>query len=260
MSNKIIQGSYKLGVAIRKRRQELELTLEDASKKAGVSLKSWCRYEAGGSIRQDKAKGICHVLGWKTLAIANDFDDMTFDLSEYKEHEAWSRYLCEQFGEVAAISFVIGSDILLDKIQYDFDELSKMSKGSHLGQLSFSSLKDELPEQFLTYYDYEFLYQMKSIVLRFREKANKGKEIIAHTVLEELVIYMFMEESLCLMECMIEDMRECGIEDLDIVESWTFDLFGDMDIITFLYSDIYLTNECVYHFDNWSKPQFYINE
>lgn len=256
MSNKIIQGSYKLGEAIRKRRQELELTLEDASKKAGVSLKSWCRYEAGGSIRQDKAKGICNVLNWKTLTNPDDFDDMTFDLSEYKEHEAWSRYLCEQFGEVAAISFVIGSDILLDKIQYDFDELSKMPKGSHLGQLSFSSLKDELPEQFLTYYDYEFLYHLKSVVLRFREKASNGEKIIANTVLQQLVIYMFMEESFCLMDCMLEDMRECGISDLDTMDKWAFDVFGDMDIITFLYSDLYLTNEYAYHFDNWSKPQF----
>jgi hypothetical protein len=62
------------------------------------------------------------------------------------------------------------------------------------------------------------------------------------------------------MDCMLEDMRECAISDLDTMDKWAFDVFGDMDIITFLYSDLYLTNEYAYHFDHWSKPQFYINE
>ena len=35
-------------------------------------------------------------------------------------------------------------------------------------------------------------------------------------------------------------------------EEWVFDLFDDMDIITFLYSDVYLNQEHPYHFYRFS--------
>jgi len=41
------------------RRSMLNLTIEEAASKAGVGTKTWSRYEAGGSIRKDKSKGIC---------------------------------------------------------------------------------------------------------------------------------------------------------------------------------------------------------
>jgi hypothetical protein len=41
----------------------------------------------------------------------------------------------ETSGNLAAISFVIGSDILLDNLQDDIDEISSMAKGSHIGQI-----------------------------------------------------------------------------------------------------------------------------
>ena len=35
-------------------------------------------------------------------------------------------------------------------------------------------------------------------------------------------------------------------------------LFDDMDIITFLYSDVYLNQEHPYHFCHWNDQQFYM--
>ena len=42
-------------------------------------------------------------------------------------------------------------------------------------------------------------------------------------------------------------------------DSWAFDLFDDMDAVTFLYSDHYLTEDSPYHFSHWLEPQFYCN-
>ena len=47
MSQKVIQGTPKLADAIKGRRQELGLTIEEAASRAGVGIKTWCRYEAG---------------------------------------------------------------------------------------------------------------------------------------------------------------------------------------------------------------------
>lgn len=258
MSQKTIKGTLALGKSIKSRRQELGLTIEDAASRAGVGTKSWCRYESGESIRSDKAKGICKALNWCAFP---DSDDTTeFDIQYYRNHDAWSPYLCDQYGEVAAISFVIGSDILLNHIEEDLKGLASMPKGSHLGQLSVSMLKDDLPEQFLMRYDYEFLYQLKTTVKLFRKVAATGNAFLAHSVLEELAIYLIMDGSTFLMDCMYDEMVAAGIDDLDMRNEWAFEMFDDIDIITFLFSDFYLDNEDSYHFDHWCKQQFFIEK
>ncbi len=258
MSQKVIQGTPKLAEAIRNRRQELGLTIEEAASKAGVGIKTWCRYEAGESIRHDKAKGVCKTLNWHALPGESDDSDEMFDLDEYKAHEAWSEFICREFGEAAAISFAIGSDIVMDHIEEDLYELSKMPRGTHVGQLSVSMIKDLLPEQFLMKYDYEFLYQLKVNVKRLRGMARVNDGFLAHSVMQEMLIYLFMEESQFLMECMTPEMEAQGISGLDMWDEWAFELFDDMDIVTCLYSDDYLTPDHIYHFDHWTEYQFHM--
>lgn len=65
MGQKSIKGSLAFGNAMTHRRNALNLTIETAASKAGVGTKIWSRYEAGGSIRQDKSKGICNALNWQ---------------------------------------------------------------------------------------------------------------------------------------------------------------------------------------------------
>ena len=86
MSQKTIKGTLALGKAIKSRRQELGLTIEDAASRAGVGTKSWCRYESGESIRSDKAKGICKALNWCTFPDSNDTAE--FDIQYYRNHDA----------------------------------------------------------------------------------------------------------------------------------------------------------------------------
>jgi len=257
MSQKVIKGSTKLSETIRSRRIELGLTIEEAASRASVGTKTWCRYEAGESIRQDKAKGICKALNWNRLPNDDNENDIEFNIDEYKKHEAWSENISECFGEAAAISFAIGSDILLDDVEEDLSEISKLPKGSHIGQLTVSMIKDMLPEQFLMKYDYDFLYSLKMCIIRLRRMASNNVNFVAHSVMEELAMYLIVESAEFLMEAISAEMEAYGIEDVDMWKDWIFDLFGDMDIITCLYSDFYLTRENIYHFDHWMEEQFY---
>lgn len=257
MRVKSIEGSIKLGKSIKQRRNELNLTIEEAASKAGVGTKTWSRYEAGASIRKDKSKGICRTLNWQSIPEDNSDANNTFDLNTYKKHEAWSPYLADNFGEIVAASFAIGNDILLNNLQQDMEQLSSMPQGSHLGELGISWLESDLPSQFLMHYDYNFLYALRTTIIRFRTIAPIGGQIIAHSVMEELTLYLIMNESQAFMEIMDFDMKSTDMESYSDLDSWAFDIFDDMDIITFLYSDIYLDNSHPYHFDHWLDAQFY---
>ena len=107
-------------------------------------------------------------------------------------------------------------------------------------------------------YDYEFLYQLKVKVKQLREIARHKDHFLAHSVLQEMLIYLFVEESKFLMECMIPEMEAHRISGLDMWNEWAFDLFEDMDIVTCLYSDDYLTPDHIYHFDHWAEYQFHV--
>ena len=257
MSQKVIAGTPQLADAIRRRRQELSLTIEEAASKAGIGTKTWCRYEAGESIRKDKAKGICKALNWHVLPCDDADDSIDFDINEYRKHKAWSQFLCTRFGEAAAISFIIGSDILLDHVNEDLDALSELPKGTHVGQISVSMTKSMLPAQFLMRYDYEFLYHLKTTIEKIRDAAHYGNSFLAHSVMQEIAIYLFMEESKFLMECMLPEMVDYGIKGLDMWDEWAFDLFEDMDVVTCLYSGDYLTPDHIYHFEHWGDYQFH---
>ncbi|HJF40613.1 MAG TPA: helix-turn-helix domain-containing protein [[Clostridium] spiroforme] len=258
MSAKTITGSLHLGEKIRQRRIELGLTIEEAAAKAGVGTKTWSRYEAGGSIRQDKAPKLCLALQWNTLPDQMETESFEFNLDEYRNNAVWPQALAEEFGTVAAVSFVIGSDILLDNIEEDLEALSHMPKGAHLGELDLSWLQSQLPPQFLPRYDYDFLYHLRNILIRFRKTANTDQLFVAHTVAEELILYLIVEESRFLMELILPHISEEEEYDNLSWDTWLFDLFGDEDLITFLYSDLfYLTPEDTYHFDRWWEEQFY---
>lgn len=252
MSQRSIPGNQDLGNAIKSRRIELNLTIEEAADRASVGIKTWCRYEAGESIRQDKARGICKALNWRALPSLEGQDDCSFDINECRANKYWSKLLEDRFGATAAASFVIGSEILEDHINEDLEELSHMPKGSHIGQLDISFIVDDLPPQFLPRYDYEFLYALRCALYKMKAYVRYGTELVAHSVMEELVLYLVIEES----RMILEDgdyIPEAGWDE------WAFDLFDDMDIVTLLYSDKYLSEADIYHFDHWTEEQFYMD-
>lgn len=178
-------------------------------------------------------------------------------LAEFREHEAWSDYLYQNLGPSAAVSFAIGSDIISDFINEDLSALSEKPKGTHIGELGTSFISSLLPEQFLMEYDYQFMYLLSNTVNLMKLKAHAGTELIAHTVLEELCLYLIMEESTIVMESIAEQLSEEELDEFIYPNTWAFDLFDDMDVYTFLYSDFYLDAQNPYHFSHWLDKQFY---
>lgn len=259
MSAKIVKGSTELGNKIRLRRNELNLTIEEAATKAGVGTKTWSRYEAGESLRRDKVPSICKTLNWHALPNQEESELPGMDLNHYKHSKIWSQTLADTLGDAVAISFVIGSDILLDNIEQDLESLSCKSKGTHIGELDLSWMKDSLPPQFLMLYDYDFLYYLKTTLVNYRNQAKNEVPLIAHTVIDELTLYLIMEESRFSMESIIPYLHPSSEETNSNWENWPFDLFDDMDIVTFLYSDYYLEKNHPYHFEHWKEEQFYCN-
>jgi transcriptional regulator with XRE-family HTH domain len=259
MTPKTIKSNAELSEAIKNRRNELNLTIEEAATKAGIGTKTWSRYESGEAIRRDKVRGLCKALNWPALPGA---DDTKVNIDDYKNNEAWSPYLMENFGKYVAISFVIGSEILLDNINEDLAELSKMPKGSHIGEIPNSFVSSIMPEQFLMRYDYEFMWALRLTLIHFRRTAPNAREMVAHRVIDELVMHLITEESRFLMEEMEFDFSIDDDEDkYKDWDSWWCYICDDMDLITLLYSDLMiLTPDDSYHFDKWFEEQFYIDD
>lgn len=114
-----------------------------------------------------------------------------------------------------------------------------------------------ITEQFLTEYDYDFLYLLKCTLYEMRARANCGASMVAHSVIEELLLYLCSEESIAF----IDIDRGCSKSDSEeniYAKEWVFDLLDSIDIITFLYSDVYLPPDHPYHFPHWNDQQFYI--
>jgi transcriptional regulator with XRE-family HTH domain len=253
MAQKTIQGNENLAKQIKLRRNELGITIEEAALRAGIGTKTWCRYEAGQSIRIDKCRGICKALNWNSLPEQNATNDEHMSIQEYKNHEAWSKYLENNFGDIAAMSFAVGSDILLDQINDYMNELSSMPVGTHIGQVDVYWLNDSLPKQFLMQYNYEFMYRMKCTIYQMRKRAKDGSTMTAFSVIEELIYYICCKKASTLIE-LVTDVHNSGNFD-----DWIFDLFDDSDIESLLYSDMYLDESCNYHFSKWFEQQFYQN-
>ena len=142
------------------------------------------------------------------------------------------------------------------ELREDMEALSALPMGTHIGQLDVSWMKDSLPPQFLMHYDYEFLYQMFCTLQHMIQCAKNGTPIIAQSVMEELIIYLCNAEGIAFIEM---DGKVDGEEfQRDDLEEWVFDLFGDSDLITFLYSNIYLDKYHTYHFSYWHDLQFHV--
>lgn len=263
MAPKCIPITQKLADTIRQRRVELGLTIEEAAVRAGVGAKTWYRYETGGSIREDKYKGVCRALNWHVFPneVNDDLDieNELFGGKTVEDHEAYSSFLEKAFSREIAISFCVGSDILSDEVQADLSELAGMPKGSHIGEISNSFLAFELPQRFLTRYDYDFLYAFKVAVHDLRTAARLGKVIVAHSVLEELALYLIAEKSHFLAEDDKHYRELVGGHDHGDAFEWAFDLMGDSDVILLYDDDFYhyIDREHAYHYDHWMDQQFY---
>lgn len=276
---------------VRKRREELGLTINAAAKKAHVGLKTWSRYESGEPVRQDKVIDVLRALNLSMADVTADEEpvhlkDTTLKeyLDDYRTNPMWSKSFVQRFGIVSMIAFIRGAEDLLAAINNDLDILKTMPAGSHLGMLvNDSYVLDQLPAQFVTRYDYDFLYSLKSCLLQIRERMEHDEFSAAHTVLEEIVLLNIanfgnsavedggiMNELLFLLnkECIdiSHEYEEAENEEdsekerffVDDLEDWVYEFLGDDDVETYLYGPFALTPDNPYHFDHWMEHQFYM--
>ncbi len=254
MSIKTIPGSPELAKDIRDARTKLGLTIEEAAHIAGVGTKTWSRYEAGESIRKDKWPGICKALNWKGSPLDGDINDYDIDINKCHQSVFWSSFLERKFGEAAAVSFVIGGEMLLDHINADMEELAVLPRGTHLGELEFSFLLDDLPSQFLTRYDYEFLFALRSSLYGLIKRTGKDEPMGAYTVMEELVYYLISVDTTFYLDL-------CNYMNAEYDEEWVYELFEEEWCLdTYLYSEEYLTEDNKYHFNHWMERQFWMGK
>lgn len=247
-------GSRELGDAIREQRTVLGLTIEDAAARANVGAKSWGRYEAGQAIRSDKVRGVWRALGWTSLptSVGDETDSEAARLRTVSdEHEAWSESLQEFHGRACAITFAVGSDLLIDHAREDLESLSREPRGTHIGQLGHSWFVGDLPAQFLPRYDYDFMYSLLAAGHALRKRARHG-HLVAYTVLEEIALYLIFGEGE-----MFAEMDPDLFKNEDW-RGWVGEILGDLDLVWLLYSS---TNVLIpadgYHFDKWLEHQFW---
>lgn len=259
MKLKSFDNNESVSKSIKKRRLELGLTIDKAANKANVGTKTWSRYESGNPIRQDKLGGVLRALKWTSLPTEeNSYKDKNSLISDYKDHQYWSDFIALNFGDFPAISFCIGADILSDFLASDLYELSKMPKGTHIGQINSSMLADIMPQEFLMEYDYNFLFKFKRSFDRLIHSAVSGNDFVAHKPIEEIILLLIMNESEILMADFENQLPEEELDEFSLWNEWVYDLFDDCDVVTFLYSDLIIPPVDNYQFDNWFEDIFYL--
>ena len=185
-----------------------------------------------------------------------DQNDMTLTVKEYRNHSAWSPYLKKHFGPWAALSFAFGSDSLLANIQDDLKALKSLPAGTLLDEDN-STVFYSLPPQFAQQYDAAFLTRMEAELLLLRERARSGDSMVAHSVMEELLLYLCVGETISYLESTGENVV-CNGKKITPSYDWLADLFDDMDIVMCLYSDFTLPEDNIYHFSHWDDKVFYM--
>jgi transcriptional regulator with XRE-family HTH domain len=247
-------GSPELGAAIRERRVALGLSIEEAADRADVGTKTWSRYESGAAIREDKVRSVCKALGWSKLPGAGGEGEAgeAWLRKIDGNHAAWSSILEKDWGWACAVTFAVGSDWLSDRIAEDLKALAREPRGTHLGQLPASWLDGQLPPQFVPRYDYEFTYAFSAAVATLRQRFAKG-DLVAHTVLEELALYLIFSQAQLLADL---DPTFLEMADNDW-RDWLDGILGDLDIELLFSPSSVLPPAHEYHFDHWNERQFY---
>lgn len=271
MPPKTNPNSESLAKAIRERREQLGMSIEDAARRAGVGLKTWARYESGSAIRQDKVKGVCRALAWLSLQDCACEVELKDGLdSEYQwvgsideSDEAWSSWLASLYGREAAVSFALGSAFLGDYMSEDLRALSSKPKGTHLGEIGYSMLGDMLPAQFAMSYDYDFLFHLRAVLNQYVKRGKHGHEMYAHSVAEELIVRLIRDLSFDAVEGWVESRVDSNaVEEegspVELWGEWPEGLCDDIDFETYLNDGSWLEKGHTYHFDDWFTPQFYL--
>jgi hypothetical protein len=260
MTPRTIRGSVRLGAALRRRREELGLTIEHAARAAAVGSETWRRYETGGSIRRDKVRGICAALRWRSLPEVDVTAGSTEPTESWESYpkdrfdDSYSEWLAEWLGSDCARAFAFGCDVLLDQTRDDLSELGKQARGTHIGQLGVSWLEGSLPPRWVPRYDYDFVYRLRHTIDQLRLRAVRpgfdGVPHLTRSVADDLALHLILESGMSSAEAF-------GSDAADDWTAWEYELNGEDDeVVRVLFSDTtYVGEESPFHFDRWFEPR-----
>lgn len=101
------------------------------------------------------------------------------------------------------------------------------------------------------------IYSHSNNIDCFRMRAKEVIKLVANSVLNEICLYLIMEESTILIENIVEQLSDEDLEHFIYPNNWAYDLFDDIDVYTLLYSWFYLNTDNTYHFSHWLGNKFY---
>jgi len=81
---------------------------------------------------------------------------------------------------------------------------------------------------------------MRNVLSVMQKAAKAGEPMSAHSVLQELILYLCNNEAMKSPDV----MAACD----DDPEEWLYEMLDDMDVVTFLFSGLKLTEDDPYHF------------
>ncbi|RDI60433.1 helix-turn-helix domain-containing protein [Nocardia pseudobrasiliensis] len=262
MTPKVVSGGPEFGSSLRRRREALGLTIEEAARAASVGSETWRRYEAGSSVRRDKVRGICVALRWRSLPESGestgDSDERWEDFPKAKFDDSYSAWLEREFGESRARLFASGCDIFRDQLSDELSRLGKQPRGTHLGELDVSWLEGSLPAQWLPRYDYDFVFRLHCTVEGLRQRVVRaeggGMECVTRSVAEDLALHLILERGMVSAEA----AGSSAAEDWD---EWEYELNGEDDeVIPALFSkSSYVEQGSRLHFDRWFEVVDYVS-
>lgn len=207
-----------------------------------------------------------------------EFEEKKEDLASYKKEPEWSDAMDEYYGHQAAVSFVIGAQMLGDELNTAIRELEGKSAQSTLKDCEETYLADFLPPAYQKRYTRKWLQHMQKVLNAYIDRVHTSDDLRAHTVLEEIIVKTCMDLTADYMKSDIipnlpreiydEDegfMRDCKdgeeVDPEDVwnnYDTWAYDLFDDDEVnILFTCDDVSLLKMSEYAFSHWDEDQFW---
>lgn len=265
--------------AIRARRVEMDASIPDIARRAGVSAQTWRNYESGRTrVRGDKVYGVWTALGWWPESVfdglttsssawtdgpdEDGFDPFEDDLAaaslpswshaEAQADGSWSPLLSASLGEDCARCFSVGVDLYRGLVGEDVGQLAGMPRGTHLGQLEESWIGGALPHAWTTRYDHEFCYHLLTLAEDFCARLvthpiGSGDPLV-RSVAEELVLHHVLN-----LGHIVGSSQ--GHPEADQWEQWFEELAGRPEDIGLLYaSNLFPDADSPVHVSHWFDP------
>lgn len=177
------------------------------------------------------------------------------DIREAKKEGKWPYEIAKRYGIPAAYALLIGLELLEDEAKESYDELENGTAPEE------TSLAIMLPKVFSGRYDNSFYKTMLEHIEAIREIIRDQAPFLMHSVLDELIIYLAIDEAEMYFElCPLTLEALSDYAKAADWYSWVADHFEDDDTVLCLYTfpQIALCEESQFAFEHWTDNIFWM--